>query len=171
MEDDREAWTSAPGCRAERQVKVLPALHEALDLPLRVFEKTGKRAVVIFDEFQEVLAAEEKIDGLLRSKIQHHADAATYVFAGSHPGLMAELFGSKERPLYGQARPMTLEPLARRAARRHTSTRFAGSGKDVGGALDPILDLVRGHPQRAMLLAHHVWRLVPARRGCGRGNV
>ena len=33
--------------------------------------------------------------------------------------------------------------------------------RDVGAALDPLLAFTRGHPQRTMLVAHHLWELVP----------
>jgi hypothetical protein len=36
------------------------------------------------------------------------------------------------------------------------------TGKDPGEALDLLLDLARGHPQRAMLLAHHLWECTAA---------
>ncbi len=86
-------------------------LMELLDLPLELFERTGARTLVAFDEFQELLAVGEGIDGLFRSRIQHHGDAASYVFAGSHPGLMEHLFGAYERPFFGQARAIRLGPL------------------------------------------------------------
>ena len=52
------------------------------------------------------------LDGLLRSHIQHQGDVATYVFAGSEPGLMRQLFETEDRPLYGSAVPMRLGRLA-----------------------------------------------------------
>ena len=39
----------------------------------------------------------------------------------------------------------------------YIADRFAGTTKDPGEALEMLLDTVRGHPQRAMLLAHHLW--------------
>jgi AAA+ ATPase superfamily predicted ATPase len=73
-----------------------------LDLPLRLYERTGKRTLVAFDEFQALLSVDDGIDGLFRSRIQRHGDAASYVFAGSHPGLMHQLFGARERPFFAR---------------------------------------------------------------------
>jgi hypothetical protein len=42
---------------------------------------------VIFDEFQDLLAVGEGLDGLVRSHIQHQGDAASYIFAGSQTSL------------------------------------------------------------------------------------
>lgn len=136
-------------------------LANLLDLPKRVFERDGVRTVVVFDEFQDFLRAQGEIDGLFRSKIQFHRDEASYVFAGSEPGLLAALFGDRRRPLFDQARPLDLGPLADADIAGYVDARFAASGRDAGEALDGLLDLARGHPQRAMLLAHHLWERTP----------
>jgi hypothetical protein len=89
----------------------LPALHALLDLPLRLEASGGFRALVVFDEFQDI-GRIDGLDGLLRSHIQHQGEVASYVFAGSEPGLMRLLFETKDRPLYGSAVPMRLGRLA-----------------------------------------------------------
>jgi hypothetical protein len=132
-----------------------------LDLPVRLYERTGQRTLVAFDEFQALLAVDPGIDGLFRSKIQRHGEAASYVFAGSHPGLMAQLFGAHERPFFGQARSLPLDPLRDSDIVEHVGERFAATGREVGPAIEPLLDLAAGHPQRAMLLAHHLWERTP----------
>jgi hypothetical protein len=70
----------------------------------------GTLTVVAMDEFQDLLTADDRLDGVFRSVIQHQ-DGVTYVFAGSSASLMRELFGDRERPFYGQARPLELPPL------------------------------------------------------------
>jgi uncharacterized protein len=160
---------------AGARVEVSPHFDESLsrqlmgllDLPVRLYEKTGKRTLVAFDEFQALLAVDEGIDGLFRSRIQRHGDAASYVFAGSHPGLMAHLFGAHERPFFGQARSLPLDPLSNADIVEHVGERFAATGKEVGSSIDPLLDLAGGHPQRAMLLAHHLWEHTPAKATAG----
>lgn len=111
-------------------------LMALLDLPLSLYQRTGRRALVIFDEFQEFLQAGDRLDALVRSRIQHHGDAASYIYAGSHPGLMRELFAKRERPLYGQARPLVLRPLSDADLADYIGQRFEESARDVGEALD-----------------------------------
>jgi AAA+ ATPase superfamily predicted ATPase len=82
-------------------------LIDLLDLPLRTLERTGLRSVVAFDEFQAIIDV-PGLDGLLRSRIQYHGEAAAYVFAGSEPTLLGALFNDRSRPLYGQAVPLRL---------------------------------------------------------------
>jgi uncharacterized protein len=139
----------------------LPALHALLDLPLRLESSGGYRALIAFDEFQDI-GRIEGLDGLLRSHIQHHGEVASYVFAGSEPALMRLLFETKERPLYGSAVPMRLGRLADADLAEYVAHRFELTGRRAGEALGPLLVAARGHPQRAMLLAHRLWEAVPA---------
>jgi hypothetical protein len=136
---------------------VMQRLSDLIDLPRKVLEASGERTLVVFDEFQDFLRAEGELDGLMRSKIQHHGDAASYVFSGSEQTLLEEYFNSRKRPLFDQARPIYLEPLGDVQLGDYIASRFAGTEKDCGDALELLLDVVRGHPQRAMLLAHHLW--------------
>lgn len=132
-------------------------LSALLDLPVRMFKRSGQRALVIYDEFQTVLQVRPPLDGLMRSVIEQHAREASYVFAGSHPGMMRALFEDRERPFYGQARPVPLAPLGDDDLADYVARRFSETGKRVDEALDLLLDFAAGHPQRAMLIAHHLW--------------
>jgi uncharacterized protein len=140
-------------------------LERMLELPRDIFGKNGKRTLVAFDEFQDVLRIGDEIEGLLRSHIQHQTAEASYVFAGSHPGLMLALFSDRERPLFGQARPIVLGPLDDESLADYISSRFAETKREPGEALEPLLDVARGHPQRAMMLAHHLWEATPRDAG------
>jgi hypothetical protein len=75
--------------------------------------------------------------------------------------LMRELFADRRRAFYGQAAPVELPPLPPEAVAGYIATRFERTGRDVGGALEPLLALAKGHPQRTMLLAHTVWEHTP----------
>jgi len=136
-----------------------PPLLERLALPVRLHERDGTRTLVVFDEFQDILATKEQADAVIRSEIQHHGDAASYVFAGSHVGMMRELFSDRRRAFYGQAAPVDLPPLSPADVAEFVSGRFQRSGRRIGSALDPLLDVAQGHPQRTMLLAHVLWEL------------
>ena len=143
----------------DRKTDPLPALHALLDLPTRLEASGGYRALIALDEFQDVDKIPD-LDGLIRSHIQYHGEVASYVFAGSEPGLMKQLFESKDRPLYGSAVPMRLERLADEDIAEYVSRRFQQTKRGVGEALRPFLESARGHPQRAMLLAHRLWEEV-----------
>lgn len=108
-----------------------------------------------------MLTAQNDADALIRAEIQHHGEAASYVFAGSHVGMMRELFGDRRRAFYAQARELALPPLSDGPTAAFLTARFSASGRDVGTALGPLLDVAAGHPQRTILLAHALWEQTP----------
>jgi uncharacterized protein len=141
---------------------VTGSLAERLALPVKLLEQRGLRTLVALDEFQDVLAADTQLDAIIRAEIEGHGDAASYIFAGSQVGMMAELFSSKRRAFYAQAGPVELEPLAATDVAAYVEERFRLTDRDVGDALDPLLELTRGHPQRTMLMAHALWDTLDA---------
>jgi uncharacterized protein len=135
-------------------------LAELLDTPRLLHEAGGELTVVCLDEFQDLLTADAKLDGLVRSVIQHHRAGVAYVYAGSAPSLMRALFADRERPLFGQARPLELPPLPAEAAVADIARLANGEGVALDpAALRRIVDLAAGHPQRTMLLAAHLFEL------------
>jgi hypothetical protein len=140
---------AAPDAEAAEAV-----LHRLLDLPLALHERDGRPTLVVLDEFQDLLVARRDLDGLLRSRIQYHGDVAAYVYAGSEPSLMRELFDRRERPFFGQADPLALGPLPLDAALADLGARFAREGLDPGEALGELAVFAGGHPQRLMLLCY-----------------
>src|SRR5919204_5218824 len=146
-------------------------LLDALDLPGQL---AGAGPVVVcYDEFQEVLRAggAERdrrgrprpggLDAVIRTVTQRHGDAVGYLFCGSLPSLLGELFEHPDSPFYRQADPVTLDPMPRAALGDYIEGRFAATDRDVGHALEPLLDLARGHPRAAMILAHALWEELP----------
>jgi len=104
------------------------------------------------------LNASDGLDGLVRSVIQHHGECAAYVFAGSDPSMMRALFTDRERPFYGQARPVELPVLPADEAGQDIRAIMEAEGVDAPPAIiDGVLDVSGGHPQRTALIAHHLF--------------
>lgn len=159
--------TIAPRQSVPSYDATLLAASELLDLPVRLFERDRRPTLVVFDEFQDLLSAGATLDGLLRSHVQYHGDAATYIYAGSQPSLMRRLFTDRERPLYGQAEPLELTPLPIDEVLEDLTRRFAELGEDPGEALAPLVVSASGHPQRTMLFAHLLHRELGMREAGG----
>ena len=159
---------SVPGIRIGfGQVPPRPPADEAraallplLDVPGELYKVDGGLTVVCFDEFQDLLVADDALDGLFRSVIQHHGKAAAYVFAGSQPSLMRALFSEYERPFYGQARPLDLPPLPLDEAANDIEALLTADGLEAGTAIDELLAFTGGHPQRTILVAYHLYDLL-----------
>jgi uncharacterized protein len=138
-------------------------LRERLDTPLKILERKGLRTLVVFDEFQDVLEAREDADEVIRSVIQHHGEAASYIFAGSEVGMMRRLFADRRRAFYRQAGRIDLAPLDEADLGEYIVSRFAATARAIQpDALGALLDRARGHPRCAMLLAHELWELAGA---------
>lgn len=136
-------------------------LEAVLDVPYRVAEQLDRRVLVVLDEFQAV-ADVPRADAVIRSQIQHQTDRVAYLFCGSEQSTLHLLFDDRAAPLYGQAEPFTLRPLPPEAAGRFIDRRFAATGRGVDGvAMGELLLVAGGHPQRTMLLAHHLWEQTP----------
>jgi hypothetical protein len=133
-------------------------LTDRLELPAIVFAKTAKRVHVVFDEFQELDKIDGRPEAVIRSVIQHHGDAASYVFAGSQVHMMEMMFTDPTRAFFGQAQRVVLGPLDPLLLAEYVSDRFEENGKEIGTeALSALLDLTNCHPQRSMAAAHFLW--------------
>lgn len=130
------------------------AIRDLLALPGEL-SAGGDLIVVAMDEFQDLLTADSELDGLFRSVIQHQV-STTYVFAGSATTLMRELFSSREHPFYGQARPLELPPLPEDETYAYVRDRLPPHPQREEAAGE-IVAFAAGHPQRTMLLAHHLY--------------
>jgi hypothetical protein len=138
------------------------AIRDLLALPAELAE-SGDLVVVAMDEFQDLLTADDHLDGLLRSVIQHQGDRVAYLFAGSAPSLMRRLFSDRQRPFFGQARPLDLPPLpAEETTRELLALLPAGTDAELAGR---IVVAGAGHPQRTMLLAHHLFDVLDRDEG------
>jgi uncharacterized protein len=155
----RPTLSAAPGgvgITAQPRIAA-PGLLDRLALPRRIHERTGRVCAIAFDEFQEVLRIDSALPGAFRAELETHGTAAAYLFSGSHPGLMREMFADRRHAFFAQAAPVQLGPLPADELADFIVRRFADGRRDPGEALAPLLDASEGHPQRAMLLAHHLF--------------
>ncbi|HEY2142027.1 MAG TPA: hypothetical protein VGG98_08205 [Solirubrobacteraceae bacterium] len=135
----------------------MPELLDRLALPRRLQERHGHHCAIAFDEFQDVVRVGDALAGTIRSELEQHGKIAAYVFSGSHPGLMRDLFSDRRHAFFAQAKPIDLSPLGTDDLAEYIGSRFESGGRDPGEALEPLLATTDGHPQRAMLLAHHLY--------------
>lgn len=147
------------GGQRGRGERPLARLHSLLALPERIVDLGDHRILVVFDEFQDLLTAGEDLDGLVRSHVQHHARIASYCYAGSQAALLRALFEDRSRPLFGQAREVTLDPLESEAIAGWVEERFSASGHPLpAGSAAALAAGAAGHPQRAAMVAHFLWQ-------------
>jgi len=145
--------------RRVQQPDPIAIIHALLEIPAKLADQTGERTLVVFDEFQALIAL-TGLDGVFRSHLQHH-EHVSYIFSGSEPSLLRALFEDRSRPFYGQAQPIRLQRLGFKPAHDFVVRRFLDADRDAGDAAAELVHLTGGHPQRLMLLAHHLWAALP----------
>ena len=155
------AVPGAPVSASVTPSAVEESLLERLAVPRRLFAKHGRSCAIVFDEFQDLMTAGDNVDAVIRSELEQQGPAAAYVFSGSRPGMMRELFSDRRRGFYAQAGQIDLPPLDSEDLAAHIGDRFEHHRREVGEALGPLLDVAQGHPQRAMLLAYHLYEHTP----------
>jgi uncharacterized protein len=153
------ARASVRGRRTDRGKRPLARLHALLALPERLAATEKRRILVVFDEFQDLLTAGEDLDGLVRSHVQHHVGVASYCYAGSQASFLRALFEDRSRPLFGQAREVTLSPLPTDAIAAWVIGHFQAGGRSLPAESAAALAAgTAGHPQRAAMVAHFLWQ-------------
>ena len=135
------------------------AFEAALDVPRAAAQRTGRRVVVAFDEFQAAGRLGPRVFDVMRARFQAQRGVA-YVFLGSEEGILEQLFAEKGKALYRFAVALDL---ADEAGYRfgidpadwvaYLRRKFAQRRIAIGEAeVDRILDLTGGHPQDTMQL-------------------
>jgi uncharacterized protein len=152
-----KAAPAGVGVELAPQAPTMLDLLDRLALPRRLHERHGRQCAIAFDEFQDVVRAGDPLTGTIRSELEQHGKVAAYIFSGSHPGLMRDLFSDRRHAFFAQAKPVDLPRLGAADLADYIGSRFESGGRDPGEALELLLETADGHPQRAMLLAHHLY--------------
>jgi len=143
---------------AERPSGTDPEIEEVLAAPARAAELTGKRVVVVFDEFQQIATYEAgRVERKLRSEIQHHEKVA-YLFLGSRRHLIREMFLDSKRPLYRSAQHYPLRAIDEAAWQPFIRDRFEQAGKSISeSVIHEVCQITEGHPFYVQHLCHVLW--------------
>jgi len=132
-------------------------LSEVLDLPEKLAQ-SGKRIVVIFDEFQEITKFDKyNFESLLRSKIQQQN--LNYLFLGSRTHLLNDMFNNKKRAFYNSASHIQLNTLPKEETISYLHRQFSTSGIAIDRENALLLIEEAGDiPYYIQLLAAEVWQ-------------
>ncbi|MEZ4697328.1 MAG: ATP-binding protein [Rhodothermales bacterium] len=139
-----------------------PELDEVLSAPARIADKTKRRVVVVYDEFQRLLEYEtDTVERSLRSAVQQHEGVA-YLFLGSRKHLIQRMFLDSRRPLYRSAGHYPLGPIDTVHWRPFIRERFETGDKLIDDALiDKLCEMTEGHPFYTQHLAHALFERTP----------
>ena len=136
------------------------ALTEVLDLPQKLLSGRS-RAVVVFDEFQEVkdLLPNDGFERVMRSAIQSHRNVS-YIFLGSRYHMLRRMFTDHNRPFYKSAVTILLGKPPVEESVRFVIDRFASAGKTIArDAAERLVGKIENIPYFIQQLGFETFRL------------
>jgi uncharacterized protein len=138
--------------------EILPSLEDALDSINRYANSKKKKAVVCFDEFQQIaLFKTDKAEKTMRSLFQKHKNIS-YIFMGSKKHLISDIFNSPNRPFYRSGKSFPLGKIDKSELSEFIRKKFELSHKVLSDNLaNDIIDICECHPYYVQYLCHIIW--------------
>lgn len=113
----------------------ISSVETTLDEIFQYLNTADKPCIVAFDEFQQIQNyAEKNVEALLRTQIQHCPNAR-FVFAGSEPSMLADMFNSANRPFYQSSFTLHLECIPLDKYIEFVQMHFRENRKEIEDAL------------------------------------
>lgn len=133
------------------------SFEDIINLPYQYAKKSGKKILVIFDEFQEI--EQFNIEKKLRTLLQAQGSDVSYIFSGSKKSILSAMFSDKNRAFYKSVkrliiREITLEDWTIFAKEKFEKTHKSISDEDIKA----IFDITNGFPYYMQQLLYHVWQ-------------
>lgn len=140
-------------------VNNLVLLEDAMAL-LEKVSIEGKKLIVVFDEFQEILNIRKGLDKQLRSIMQEQQNL-NYILLGSQESMMTEIFERKKSPFYHFGKLMRLDKIPYDDFRNYISSRLPLEDKDrLNAIVEEILSFTNLHPYYTQQLSAEVWDML-----------
>jgi len=144
-----------------RKTDIDDTIERLLELLGELAAERGRRVVMVFDEFQEILALDKQFPNLMRAVFQAQPEVS-HVYLGSKRHILERIFNDKNEPFWRSAKQLEIGMIARPKFASFIRARFVASGKGItNDALDRLLGATEGHPYGTQELAYFVWELVP----------
>jgi AAA+ ATPase superfamily predicted ATPase len=136
-------------------------IEALLGLPGRIAAERERRAVLVFDEFQEILTLDPHFPNLMRAVFQEQPEVG-HVYLGSKRHILGRIFEDENEPFWRSAKRLEIGTIEPAAFGRFLRRRFEETEKGIDEeALDRVLDATGGHPYGTQELAYFLWEVVP----------
>lgn len=125
---------------------------------LSFLEKQEKLIVVAIDEFQQIMQYPEKnMEAILRTQIQRLKNVR-FIFSGSSPHLLSEIFHHTKRPFFSSTQSMELNEIGKNEYSAFIEAKFREQGRKISSeAIEYILDFTRSHTFYTQALCNRVF--------------
>jgi hypothetical protein len=135
-------------------------LERLLALPGALAAERGRQAVLILDEFQEIVDIERGLPKLMRAVFQRQPEVA-HVYLGSKRHMILRIFSDENEPFWRSAKQMELGVIRPKDFRPYIEKRFEATGRRLHAeVVDRVLELTRGHPYATQELCYFLWQRV-----------
>jgi uncharacterized protein len=154
-------FSFAAGHQAE---DVDATLERLLELVAEVAADRDRTALLVLDEFQEIIEIDRDLPKLLRSVFQEQPDVAHF-YLGSRRHMMRRIFNDEHEPFWRSAKQLELGPIPPAPFGAFIAERFAATGRKADPAVvERALDITGGHPYATQELCYFLWELTPGRQ-------
>src|SRR6478735_4240321 len=160
MEVDSDGTLRFSFQAGRRKTDIDETIERLLELLGELAVERKRRVVIVFDEFQEILALDPRFPNLMRAVFQAQPEVS-HVYLGSKRNMLERIFNDRNEPFWRSAKQLEIGPIAPAAFAPFLSDRFAATGKGIADdALQLLLEVTAGHPYGTQELAYFVWELV-----------
>ena len=139
-------------------------LERLFELVAQVAAERERRALLVLDEFQEVIALDPHLPKLLRSVLQEQPDVAHF-YLGSRRHMMERIFNDANEPFWRSAKQLELGVIPPGPFGTFIAQRFEATNRRAHPAVvDAVVRITGGHPYATQELCYFLWEETPARR-------
>ncbi len=144
-----------------RPAAIDDTIEALLALPGRIAAERKRRAVLVFDEFQEIVTLDRQFPNLMRAVFQEQP-GVSHVYLGSKRHVLERIFEDENEPFWRSAKRLEIGPIAPSEFASFLRRRFEETEKGIDDeALERLLEATGGHPYGTQELAYFLWDLVP----------
>lgn len=137
------------------------AVAETLSLLDKLLQNKDKKAVIFFDEFQEItkIPQSKKIEGAIRTAAQEMQNLSL-IFSGSIRALLLRMFAEESRPLYKLCRKLKLERISAKDYKLHINKIAVRKWQQElkPQVFDEIMKFSNRHPYYVNYLCDMIWQ-------------
>jgi hypothetical protein len=139
-------------------------LERLFELVAEVATDRDRRALLILDEFQEIIEIDRELPKLMRSVFQEQPEVAHF-YLGSRRHMMQRIFNDENEPFWRSAKQLQLGPIPHEPFAAFIAQRFADTGRRIDPAvLERVLAITGGHPYATQELCYFLWEQTPGRQ-------
>lgn len=133
---------------------------EALLLLEKLLQERDEKAVLLFDEFQEVgqVSKGKGIEGAIRHAAQETQNLSI-IFSGSNPHMIKNMFENERRPLYKLCKKLSISRISASHYKVHLNkaATLAWAQELPDDVFNLIMDVTEHHPYYVNALCDEIW--------------